>query len=139
MASPQRITKKEMIAMNRTSSSIKGVMDTVRTQLQILDASIKADEKSKAEFERLLAVLNTRKEDLLKRVSENKAWCETYDRDVGPFAARYKQMTGDIGELYENAKKGHAKGIVLLQNEFGYHPAFKRPQDTFTAIPFRPI
>ena len=42
--------------MNRTSSSIKGVLDSVRTQLQILDASIKADEKSVAEFERLVLV-----------------------------------------------------------------------------------
>lgn len=24
------------------------------------------------------------------------------------------------------------------EKEFGYHPAFKRPQDTFSAIPFRP-
>jgi hypothetical protein len=133
------ITKKDMIAMNRTSSSIKGVLDSVRTQLQILDASIKADQKSKAEFERLLTSLRNRKADLEQRIIDNNKWAETYDRDVGPFAQRYKQMTGDIGDLYENAKKGHARGIVLLQNEFGYHPAFKRPQDTFTAVPFRPI
>lgn len=139
MSGHQRIGRKEMIAMNRTSSSIKGVMDTVRTQLQILDASIKADANSKAEFERLLSVLNRRKEDLVKRSIENKQWIESYDRDVGPFAAKYKAMTSDIADIYENAKKGHAKGIVLLENEFGYHPTFKRPQDTFTAVPFRPI
>lgn len=48
-------------------------------------------------------------------------------------------MTGDIGTLYDKAKEGHKKGIVLLEKEFGYHPAFKRPQDTFTAVPFRPV
>ena len=35
-----------------------------------------------------------------------------------------------IEAIYNNAKKGHQKGIVMLENEFGYHPAFKRPQDT---------
>ena len=58
---------------------------------------------------------------------------------VGPFAARYKEMTADIGAIYERAKEGHQKGIKLLEKEFGYHPAFKRPQDTFSAIPFRPV
>ena len=47
-------------------------------------------------------------------------------------------MTSEIAVLYGNAKKGHAKGIVLLENEFGYHPAFKRPGDTFTGVAFRP-
>ena len=137
--SPSKISKKDIIAMNRTSSSIKGVLDSARIQLQILDASIKADDKSKSEFERLLTTLNNRKFDLEKRINENTKWAENYDRDIGPFAAKYKVMTADIGDLYENAKKNHARGIVLLQNEFGYHPAFKRPQDTFTAVPFRPI
>lgn len=138
-SSPKKITKKDMIAMNRTSSSIKGVLDSTRIQLQILDASIKADEKSKSEFERLLTALNNRKSDLEKRINDNMKWAENYDRDIGPFAQKYKVMTADIGELYDNAKKKHANGIVLLENEFGYHPAFKRPQDTFTAVPFRPI
>ena len=35
------ITKKEMILMDRTSSSIKGVVDNLEVQLQILDAEIK--------------------------------------------------------------------------------------------------
>ena len=65
-------------------------------------------------------------------------------------------MTGEIGVLYERAKDGHTKGIALLvrsakssfmiqcnriylqEREFGYHPAFKRPEDTFTASAFRP-
>jgi hypothetical protein len=51
---------------------------------------------------------------------------------------RYKEMTSEIADIYANAKKGHAKGIVLLQDEFGYHVPFKRPGDTFTAVAFRP-
>ena len=39
---------------------------------------------------------------------------------------RYKAMTKDMGQLYSNAKVQHSKGLTVLENEFGYHPAFKR-------------
>ena len=45
-------------------------------------------------------------------------------------------MTAEIGKIYDKAKQGRARGIVLLEKEFGYHPSFKHPGDTFTAIPF---
>jgi len=135
----QVVSKKSMIAMDQTASSIKGVLDDLRVKLSILDAEINADKKSKAEFERHLGLLQKRKDELVFRMEANQAWAKTYDRDVGPFADRYKAMTADIGVIYEKAKIGHAKGIVMLQKEFGYHPAFKRPGDTFTGIPFKPI
>ncbi len=97
-----------------------------------------AAKKSKMEFERHLGMLKARRGDLEARVAANKEWGAKYDLEVGPFAKRYENMTAEIGQLYNNAKKGHAKGIVLLEQEFGYHPAFKRPGDTFTATPFRP-
>ena len=50
---------------------------------------IKADEKSKAEFERHLFSLNTRKEELNNRLRENKEWLVSYDRDIGPFTQKY--------------------------------------------------
>lgn len=124
--------------MNRTSSSIKGVLDNLRVQIQIIDDDIKASEKSKMEFERQLTILETRKEELKRRVDRNNEWAATYDLEVGPFAAKYNDMTKGIGQIYEKAKVGHKKGIELLEREFGYHPAFKRPKDTFTATAFRP-
>ena len=110
----------------------------MRTQIGILDAEIKAAKKDKLEFERHLGMLNVRKGDLEARVIANKEWGAKYDLEVGPFAKRYENMTKDIGTLYNSAVKGHSAGIVMLENEFGYHPAFKRPQDTFSATPWRP-
>mmetsp|Transcript_2886 Transcript_2886/g.5211 ORF Transcript_2886/g.5211 Transcript_2886/m.5211 type:complete len:139 (-) Transcript_2886:226-642(-) len=136
--STSKVSKKQMIEMNTTASAIKGVLDNLRMQIGILDAEIKADEKSKAEYDRHLAILERQKSELIRRNEENAAWSKNYDTDVGPFAAKYKQMTEDIANIYDNAKNGHANGIKLLEKEFGYHPAFKRPQDTFSAIPFRP-
>lgn len=139
MTHSSAISKKDMISMDRTSSSIKGVLDNLRVQLSIVEADIKASEKSKMEFERILATLENRRTELRERVQRTNQWSAKYDLEVGPFAARYSEMTGKIGDIYEKAKTGHAKGIVLLEKEFGYHPAFKHPGDTFTAIPFRPL
>ena len=133
------VTRKTMIAMDATASSIKGVLDNLHVQLSTLDQQIKSDEKSKMDFERHLTTLETKKSELEARMKQNEDWAKTYDTEVGPFADRYKAMTADIGTIYEKAKLGHSKGIILLQKEFGYHPIFKRPGDTFTGIPFRPI
>lgn len=125
--------------MDRTAVSIKGVVDTLRMQIKKIDADIKASTKSKLEFERHLGLLQVRKQELERRVSHNSDWIKTYDLEVGPFAEKYDKMAVELGVIYQKAKKGHAQGIVLLENEFGYHPAFKRPQDTFTASAWRPM
>lgn len=83
------ITKKEMILMDRTSSSIKGVVDNLEVQLQILDAEIKADEASKYEFERHLGLLESKRNDLLRSMNANDNWAESFDKDIGPFTAKY--------------------------------------------------
>lgn len=132
------VSRKQMIQMDSTASSIKGVLDNLHVQLGILDTQIKNEERSKMDFERHLKTLETKKSELEARVKHNEGWIKTYDTNVGPFAERYKAMTQDIGNIYDKAKVGHAKGIVLLEKEFGYHPAFKRPGDSFTGIPFRP-
>lgn len=37
-----------------------------------------------------------------------------------------------------SAMQFHAKGIQMLIDEFNYHVAYKRWDDTFNAIPFKP-
>ncbi len=130
-------TKKQMILMDFTASSITGVIGNLSAQLAMVEAEIKSDLDSKAEFEKQLKILETRKADLRIRVEENQKWLATSNNAY--ILEQYAKMTGEIGSIYANAKKGHASGIVLLQKEFGYHVAFKRPQDTFTATAFRPM
>jgi septal ring factor EnvC (AmiA/AmiB activator) len=77
-----------MIAMNSTASAIQGVLDNLRIQLQMLDDEIKADEKSKAEFERHLKILHQRKSDIQAKIQANEEWSKNYDSDVGPFAQK---------------------------------------------------
>lgn len=138
MSNDQVISKKDFLTMSRTSTGITGNLIDMRSRLEALDASIKADEKSKAEFEIHLATLYKKRDELQRIIDENTKWTQKYETDLGPFTKKYKAITEDIGGLYSNAKKGHAKGITLLEKEFNYHPAFKRPGDTFHATPFKP-
>ena len=63
--------KRQTIIMDQTVCSIKGVTDNLRVQIQILTADIKACEKSKAEFDRHLTILETRRDELKARIKGN--------------------------------------------------------------------
>ena len=126
-----------MFEMEHAACSIKGVTEDLKVQIGILDAQIKADKKSKEEFERYLKVLNDRRDEVMARMAKNGEYVQQFDSSSAQ--AAYRQMTSDISAIYEKAQIGHAKGIKMLEKEFGYHPAFKRPGDTFTGIEFRPM
>ena len=82
--------------------------------------------------------LKIKRAELDKRMKANLEWAEMYDREIGPFQMTYGKNTEGIAVIYDNAKKFHGKGIQMLVDEFDYHPAFKRPTDTFSATPFQP-
>ena len=123
--------------MDQTAQSVKGVGNDLKVKIGILDAQIKADKKSKEEFERYLKQLTDRRDELVKRMKSNGEFVQQFDNSSAQ--AAYRKMTQDIGNIYEKAVQGHSAGMKMLENEFGYHPAFKRPGDTFTGRPFKPM
>jgi hypothetical protein len=60
--------------MNQTACSVKGVLDNLQMQVQILDQEIKAETRSKMEYEKQLKKLQVRKEDLTRRIAMNTEW-----------------------------------------------------------------
>jgi len=124
--------------MNTTASGIVGVVESLRLKLELLDNEIRADENGISAYERQIKKLSIERQDIQKRLQENEAWAATYDRDIAPFQSTYAKNTETIKKQYDKAREFHAKGILMLQKDFGYHPAYKRPLDTFTAVPFRP-
>ena len=80
-----------------------------------------------------------RKEDLLKRIKENEEFMEHFDQNIGPFEKMYDTTLSQLDTLYEDAKKKHAAGVQQLIENFGYHPAYKRGEDDFFAVPFKPL
>ena len=138
-APPSALSKSDTIIMDATAQSIKGVLNHLRVQLSVLDAEIKADQKGKQDYEKVLKQLETRKKELEDRVEQNIAWSKNFESSMGSSMDSFNDMTKDIGVIYAKAKVGHAAGIKLLEKEFGYHPAFKKPGDTFTGIPYKPM
>jgi len=133
------LSKQDTIVMDATSQSIKGVLNNLRVQLQVLDAEIKADQKGMKDFEKVLKQLEMRKQELQARVQHNIDWAKDFEGSMGASMDSFNDMTKDIGVIYAKAKAGHKSGIKLLEKDFGYHPAFKLPGDTFTGIPYRPM
>lgn len=82
--------------------------------------------------------LEEKKRELENRIKVNEQWTARFDTDLGPFEELYRAKTREIASIYGDAKTRHKEGIKVLVNEFGYHPEFFRPQDSFHASPFVP-
>lgn len=130
------VGRKEIIKMNSTASQIQGVFDTMRVQLSILDADMKKEEADKISYEVQLKKLHEQRNDLQKSIRFKENWVK--NAETGNFAVAYNEIQKDIEGIYNKAKAGHKHGITILEKEFNYHPAFKRPGDTFTASAFVP-
>ena len=133
------IGRKEYEHFNSTASGITGVVETMKTRLAQLEEEIKRDEDDKREYEKSLNNLRMRKAELENQIEADTNWTKGFDSDIGPFIDTYNRNTEAIGDLYSEAAKSHKKGIEMLMAEFNYHPAFRRPGDTFSAIPFNPM
>ena len=178
----KKLEKRSLIhhaaTLNTTSSTIAALIDNFRGKLQVVEAGegrcvlclalmwdgswlgvteMKADREGEYDYTAELKRLRFRMETLEARLASNKEYIKSFDRDIGPFEAKYDTLIKQISGTYEGAKGGHERGIqvlvstpcrlcgfmtidnsVLQMEEFGYHPAFKRPSDTFYGVPFKP-
>lgn len=82
--------------------------------------------------------MNIKRDDIMFRLKKSRDWLNHFDTDIGPFERTYAEMTDQMGDRYDIAKAEHAKGLQVLMDQFQYHPQFKRYNDEFTAVPFRP-
>ena len=58
-------------------------------------------------------------------------WCETFDRLIGPFEAKYEECKAEVKVHFDNAKRKYDESLQKLIDDFGFHPAFKRWFDDF--------
>eukprot|EP00286_Rhodomonas_abbreviata_P028834 CAMPEP_0181312270 /NCGR_PEP_ID=MMETSP1101-20121128/13605_1 /TAXON_ID=46948 /ORGANISM="Rhodomonas abbreviata, Strain Caron Lab Isolate" /LENGTH=148 /DNA_ID=CAMNT_0023419105 /DNA_START=20 /DNA_END=466 /DNA_ORIENTATION=- len=115
------------------------IMENFKLRSDHLLSEIKADEQGMEDYESQILQLKQRRQFLQKRIAENKSWAANYDKEFGPFVAKYQQFMDQMDVLYKNAKVKHEDGLKLLMEHFDYHPEFKRWSDTFSAVPFRPL
>ena len=126
--------------LNLIANNIGGNTEQLRRRLARLEAELKADVKGRKEFEDYRTTLMLQRADLEARVARNKAWVAQFERSSsdGAFEAQYRRLVGEIETIYAGAKEFHASGIGLLIKDFGYHVAYRRWNDTFSAVPFKP-
>eukprot|EP01006_Ploeotia_vitrea_P067313 TRINITY_DN96932_c0_g1_i1.p2 TRINITY_DN96932_c0_g1~~TRINITY_DN96932_c0_g1_i1.p2 ORF type:complete len:157 (+),score=62.65 TRINITY_DN96932_c0_g1_i1:104-574(+) len=129
---------KQAYRLKTDSGHIGAIMDNLKRQLAELDKELAADKEGEKEYARMLSKLEKRKAFLEQRMAENRKWIDNFDKQIGPFEKRYEHLADSISGLYENAKEKHASALQILVDKFHYHPAFKRWDDDFTAVPFKP-
>mmetsp|Transcript_31206 Transcript_31206/g.69401 ORF Transcript_31206/g.69401 Transcript_31206/m.69401 type:complete len:160 (-) Transcript_31206:513-992(-) len=124
----------------QTSNNISGTATNLVNNLKEIEQDLKKDIEGRKEFEDYLKNLEIKKADLQKRVAQNQAWIANFEsnQDNGAFEAQYKKLLAEMQQIYVGAKEFHSKGIDMLIKEFDYHLAYKRWNDSFTAVPFKP-
>ncbi|GLD99552.1 hypothetical protein PINS_up008278 [Pythium insidiosum] len=137
-AKKQLPSAKDAHTMNRVTSGISGVLETLQMKIDLLDREIRADESGKQDYDDQLFRLGERRRDLDSKLRQCRDWIATFESKIQPLEGKYDATTQLMQQQYEDAKLRHAQGIQVLIDEFDYHPEFKRYSDTFSAVPFRP-
>ncbi|TMW65090.1 hypothetical protein Poli38472_009257 [Pythium oligandrum] len=137
-AKKQQPSAKDAYTMNRVTSGVSGVLESLQMRIDMLDREIKADEKGKQDYDDQLFRLNERRTDYENKLRQCRDWIETFESKIRPLEGKYDATTQLMQEQYGDAKLRHAQGIQVLIDQFDYHPEFKRYSDTFSAVPFRP-
>lgn len=100
---------------------------------------LKADEDGIIELRSELERIRIEKEHIQRRLKRNTLIMTNYDKQIGPIDQIYAHNVEAIGNLYNNAKEKHAKGIDVLKNNFDYHPLYsKGRKNEMRGIPFTP-
>jgi hypothetical protein len=130
---------KQAFEMKTNCSQSIRLIDNFDIKHSELISELTADGAGVEEYQGQLLRLKERRRFLEKRLKENQEWAANYDKEFGPFVEKYAEFVKMMETLYGDAKEKHAKGLELLMEHFGYHPAFKRWFDSFSAVPFRPM
>ena len=88
-------------------------------------------EEGVQEYQDQINLLEERKRDIRKGQVEDREWCATFDRVIGPFQEKYDQCQADVVTLAKHGMEVYKKSFQKLIDEFGFHPAFKRWFDDF--------
>jgi hypothetical protein len=124
---------------NDNASVIGVTVANMRSQLDELKTELKADEDGLSQMRAILMRIRLVKKALERRVKRTGDSAALFDKAIGPLSSVYDTEVEASKLLYDKAKAKHAKGVAVLEREFGYHPAYAkgRPGE-FRSSPFVP-
>ena len=114
-------SKKDARTMNRVTSGISGVLETLQMKMDLLDRELRADEKGKQDYDDQLFRLNERRVDFETKLKLSRDWIATFESKIKPLEGKYDATTQLMEQQYGEAKLRHAQGIQVLIDEFDYH------------------
>jgi len=118
-------------AQKRSVSGISGGVLHKQLELAILEREIKQLEEGVEEYQNQIDLCEKEKMFLRKGQVEDREWCATFDRVIGPFEAKYDECQTEVIKMAEHGKAVYKKSFQKLIDDFGFHPAFKRWFDEF--------
>ena len=121
----------ECAMQKRSVSGISGGVLHAQLQLSILEKEIRMLEDGVEEYQNQIDLKNKEKAHIRKQQVEDREWCATFERVIGPFEAKYDQCQADVVKMAKHGMAVYQKSFQKLIDEFGYHPAFKRWFDDF--------
>ncbi|CAD7942305.1 unnamed protein product [Amoebophrya sp. A25] len=128
--------------VHKTGTNAGAMMGKLEEGLKNLERDIGADKAGLIEMNTHLIALKKEKLDLETKIKEMQDYCDSMvsEASIGGVLKQFDAMEGYLKKAYGRVREGHAKGIDLLKNEFGYHPAYKRGHaNEFSASYFTPV
>ena len=131
MARNRQKKELEIRSQKRAVSGISGGVLHKQLELDIINKEIKMLEDGVEEYQNRIDLMEKEKAHIRKHQVEDREWCETFDRVIGPFEAKYEECQADVVKMFYHGKEVYQRSFQKLIDEFGYHPAFKRWFDEF--------
>jgi len=127
----RRVRDLEQASQKRSVSGISGGVLHKQLELGILEKEIRQLEDGVQEYQNMIDLFRHEQRVLRKNQVEDREWCSTFDRIIGPFERKYDEAQREVVALAEYGKSVYKKSFQKLIDDFGFHPAFKRWFDDF--------
>ena len=69
--------------------------------------------------------------EIQKGMVDSQNWCETFDKLIGPFEAKYEECKAEVKVSFDYAKMKYHESLQKLIQDFGFNPTYKRWFDEF--------
>ena len=131
MTRDRRAKELEVEKQKLSVSGLSGGVLHKQLELTEMERDIKLLEEGVQEYQDRINLLEERKHDIQKGMIQDNAWCQTFDKLIGPFEAKYEECKAEVKVSFDHAKVKYHESLRKLIDDFGFHPAFKRWFDEF--------
>lgn len=101
-------------------AGLVGITKRKDLQLEILEKEIKVLEEGVQEYQDQVNLMEETKVDIQKSMIEDRAWCATFMKLIGPFEAKYEECKAEVKVSFDHAKTKYHESLQKLVDDFGF-------------------